>query len=234
MRHESSTGPTDPGDPRPAPPPSPGPGRPSEGKTADTPFSWQTLTLLRSIGVAVAEQWVHDGLIAAAARVIAEDAHRAALPCERALVALKRAWSGLVEVRLLPRKDGEEVLAVLVTASIKAFFAPAVLPAPLPPVDQARERAESVARTLLGVIAACVPEAPAAAADTTDGERDAGEGPDPEVERRLVRALAKMPDEEITTLIEALHSLHDALRVHRWPRATGARAPRIAFQPPTH
>ena len=30
-----------------------------------------------------------------------------------------------------------------------------------------------------------------------------------------------MPDEEIAALIEALHALHDALRVHRWPRVTG-------------
>ena len=155
MRHESSTGPTDSGDPRPAT--DPGPATPSDGIRADTPFSWETLTLLRSIGVAVAEHWVHDGLIAAA-RVIAEDVHRAELPFERALIALKQVWSGLAEVCRLPLTDAQAVLAAVVTASIKAYFVGPGPPAPVPPGDEARERADSVARTLLGVIAACVPE----------------------------------------------------------------------------
>lgn len=70
----------------------------------------------------------------AAAYLVAEDARRRELPVPQALVALKREWAGLADVRLLEVAQARDLLDVLVTACIKAYYAlPGAPGAGLPP-----------------------------------------------------------------------------------------------------
>ncbi|MGZ8379131.1 MAG: hypothetical protein ACXW05_13430 [Gemmatirosa sp.] len=232
MEHELPTGRTESGAPRIAPPQRAGAGSPAVAKAAATPFSWQTLALLRSLPLAVTENGSRDGLVAAAARMVAEDTHRAELPFARGLIALKQTWSGLAEVRLLPLLDAQDVLAALVTASITAYFAPPVGLEPARPVSESRERAESVTRTLREFLSRI--DSDALAADDSGEERDGSEMPDPELEGRLLRAVGSMPAEDVRRLTEALGSLHDALRARPWRRATRRLLSGGAVRGPRH
>ena len=59
-----------------------------------------------------------------AACIVAGEARRCGLPPERMLVALKRTWWALEEVRDLPFLDAQQLLSRLVSLSIRAYYEP--------------------------------------------------------------------------------------------------------------
>ena len=98
--------------------------RPDGRPGAAAVLSRSTLMMLRRVLHAYREGWVLDDRLAAAARMVAEDARQGGLAAERMLVALKRAWAGLDDVRRLCVVGAGELLARLVTLCIRAYYAP--------------------------------------------------------------------------------------------------------------
>ena len=68
--------------------------------------------------------WVLETRLMLAACMFASEARRCGLPPERMLVALKRTWRALAEVRRLPTLDAQESLSRLVSLSIRAYYEP--------------------------------------------------------------------------------------------------------------
>jgi hypothetical protein len=107
------------------------PGAGPAGAEDDTVVpSRSALRALRQFLNAHREGWALEPRMATAARMAAEDAHRLGLTPERMLVALKRAWASLDEVRRLPMLDAGELLSRLVTLSIRAYYEPGRRPGP--------------------------------------------------------------------------------------------------------
>lgn len=201
--------------------------------------------------MAVAEQWIHGGLIAAAAQMAAEDARRSALPFARALVALKREWSHLPELRQLPITDAQDLLDQLVTASIRAYYALGAgtvdaaraeasgeasgdAAAVVPAAGGARERSASVARMLLDVIHTYVPDDRLAGeARPLDGVPPSSAPTDADLEARLLRALDGLSPTEAAALTDGLQHLHAELGARRWPRAAARGGASLPFRRPT-
>ena len=86
-------------------------------------LSRSTARVMRQVLNAYREGWVLEDRLARAARMVAEDARLQALPPERMLVALKRAWTMLDGVYRLPVLEVRELLSRLVTLSIDAYYA---------------------------------------------------------------------------------------------------------------
>jgi hypothetical protein len=196
----------------------------------DALFTWPTLALLRSLPTALAEQWIHGGLIAAAARMAAEDARRCALPFERVLITLKREWSSLAEVRQLPIPDARDLLNELVTACIKAYYALPDGAAGASPADPLREQSLGVARTLLEVLHAYDPDAPPARDGASDGSGRCDQPSDAELKAQLARALDGLAPAEATALLHGLGQLYAALRAQRGPRGTARGGLTLPFR----
>ncbi len=91
-------------------------------------LSRSSLQAVRRAVHAYREGWVDQRRLGVAARIIAEDAHRHGLAAERMLVALKQEWAGLQDVWTLPPLDARELLSVLVTLSVRAYYEPAGVP----------------------------------------------------------------------------------------------------------
>lgn len=68
--------------------------------------------------------WVLETRLMLAACMLASEARRCGLPPERMLVALKRTWRALDEVRHLPALDAQAALSRLVTLTIQAYYEP--------------------------------------------------------------------------------------------------------------
>ena len=85
-------------------------------------LSRTTLMTLRRVLHAYREGWLLDGRLAAAARMVAEDARGRRLAAERMLVALKHQWAALQEVRAMSPRDARDVLGRLTTLSIRAYY----------------------------------------------------------------------------------------------------------------
>lgn len=94
------------------------------GGHAEAVLSRSTLMTIRRVLHAYREGWVLEARLATAARMVAEDARRRGVAAERMLVALKRAWAALDDVRRLPALDARDLLGRLVTLSIGAFYPP--------------------------------------------------------------------------------------------------------------
>lgn len=185
----------------------------------DAPFSWPTLALVHSLPIAVAERWIHGGLIAAAGRMVAGDAHRCDLPFARILIALKHEWSTLGEVRLLRAGDARSLFDRLVTASIKAYYAAPTDADGVLLTDAADEPSAMVVHILLDMLHTYAPDV-----RLLDGAGDGRalrcpEPSDAELEAALRRAIVDMSPDEITAFVQALRQLRAALREHQWPGA---------------
>jgi hypothetical protein len=87
-------------------------------------LSRSTLMTVRRVLHAYREGWLLEERLAAAARMAAEDARHRGVPAERMLVALKREWGALQEVRLMSARDAQDLLSRLVTLSIRAYYRP--------------------------------------------------------------------------------------------------------------
>ncbi len=193
-----------------------------------SPFSWPTRALVHSVALAAADGWLVDAQVLAAARLVAEDAHRRELLVQHVLVALKREWAGMPDARRLDSTLGRDVFDLLVTACIKAYYElPGADPgarAGEPPRDGATAgpAPADVAVTLLHVIQTVEPPAPA----------DDAEARDPAVTARLTRALASVSADEAAALISTLRGLLVALRrQHRAP-PRGRLTPGARLHPP--
>ncbi len=87
-------------------------------------LSRSTLMTVRRVLHAYRDGWLLAERLAAAARMAAEDARLRGVPAECLLVALKREWGALEEVRRLSVLDARDLLARLVTLSIRAYYEP--------------------------------------------------------------------------------------------------------------
>jgi hypothetical protein len=85
--------------------------------------SRSALMTLRRVLHAYREGWLLEGRLAAAARMVAEDARQHGLGAAPTLVALERAWAGLAEVRGLPAGEARALCDRLVTLGIRAYYA---------------------------------------------------------------------------------------------------------------
>ncbi len=90
--------------------------------------SRSALMTLRRVLHAYRDGWLLEDRLAAAARMVAEDARQHGLGAAPMLVALKRAWAGLTEVRGLPARETRALRDRLVTLSIRAYYAPGQTP----------------------------------------------------------------------------------------------------------
>jgi hypothetical protein len=97
---------------------------PGEAERDAPALSRATLLTVRRMLPAQCEGWPSPERLAAAAGMVAEDARHRGIPAERMLVALKRAWAALEEVRRMPVLDAHDLLTRLVTLCIRAFYAP--------------------------------------------------------------------------------------------------------------
>jgi hypothetical protein len=88
----------------------------------DAVLSRSTLMTVRRVLHAYREGWLLEARLAAAARMIAEDARQRDVPAERMLVALKREWGALEEVRRMSPLDARELLDQLVTLGVRAYY----------------------------------------------------------------------------------------------------------------
>lgn len=114
-------------DPRPTTTPTP----PALGAADGPPvLSRSTLMTVRRVLHAHRDGWRLDERHAAAARMVADDARARGAPAEAMLIALKRAWAELEEVRQLPPLDARALLDNLVTLAIRALYAPSPSPSP--------------------------------------------------------------------------------------------------------
>jgi hypothetical protein len=85
-------------------------------------LSRSTLMTLRRVLHAYREGWLLEERLAWAARMAAEDARLGGVTAERMLVALKREWAALDDVRNLAALDARALLSRLVTLSIRAYY----------------------------------------------------------------------------------------------------------------
>jgi hypothetical protein len=83
------------------------------------------LMTLRRVLHAYREGWLLEERLAAAARMAAEDARLRGAGAAAMLVALKREWAVLEEVRALSPLDARALLGRLVTLGIRAYYRPA-------------------------------------------------------------------------------------------------------------
>jgi hypothetical protein len=79
---------------------------------------------VRRVLHAYREGWLLEERLAAAARMAAEDARHRGVPAEHMLVALKREWGALDEVRRMSALDARDLLSRLVTLSVCAYYEP--------------------------------------------------------------------------------------------------------------
>jgi hypothetical protein len=86
-------------------------------------LSRSTLMMIRRVLHAYREGWLLEERLAAAARMVAEDARLHGLPAARMLVVLKREWAALDDVRQLAGLGAQELLSRLVLLSIPAYYA---------------------------------------------------------------------------------------------------------------
>ena len=96
----------------------------SQPRPADV-LSRSTRMTIRRVLHALREGWLLDERLASAARMAAEDARRQGVGAAEMLVALKRGWAALDDVRQLPVPAARDVLNRLVTLSIRAYYAQA-------------------------------------------------------------------------------------------------------------
>jgi hypothetical protein len=80
---------------------------------------------MRRVLHAYREGWLLEERLSAAAWMAAEDARHRGVAAERLLVALKREWGALQEVRRMSGVDARDLLNRLVTLSIRAYYEPA-------------------------------------------------------------------------------------------------------------
>ena len=88
-------------------------------------LSRSTLMTMRRVLHAYREGWLLEERLSAAAWMAAEDARHRGVAAERLLVALKREWGALQEVRRMSGVDARDLLNRLVTLSIRAYYEPA-------------------------------------------------------------------------------------------------------------
>jgi hypothetical protein len=109
---------------------------PDRAPGADVP-SRSTPMQLRRVLHAYREGWPPEAPLAAAARMVADDARQQQLSAPRMLVALKERWASLEEVGCLPPRDARALLDRLVSLSIAAYFpAPAARWQPVADLDR--------------------------------------------------------------------------------------------------
>ena len=96
-------------------------------------LSRSALMAVRRVLHAYREGWLLDDRLAAAARMIADDAQREGLPAARMIVLLKQAWTALDEVRWGAPVELQQLLSRLLTLSIASYY-----DRPLSPVAERR------------------------------------------------------------------------------------------------
>ncbi|MFL5577724.1 MAG: hypothetical protein ACJ79S_17345 [Gemmatimonadaceae bacterium] len=99
---------------------------PPASGAADEPavLSRSALLSVRLVLHAHRDGWRLDERLAAAASMVADDARARSAPAEAMLIALKRGWAELEEVRQLPARDVRALLDRLITLAIRALYAP--------------------------------------------------------------------------------------------------------------
>lgn len=100
-------------------------GPPARRAAAAAVPSRSAVRALRQFLNARRDGWVLETRLMLAACMLAGEARRCGLPPERMLVALKRTWRSLDEVRRLPPTDAQDLLGRVVTLSIRAYYEPA-------------------------------------------------------------------------------------------------------------
>ena len=101
-------------------------GPPSRRAAAAAVPSRSTVRALRQFLTGGGDEWVLETRLMLAACMLASEARRCGLPPERMIVALKRTWRGLDEVRRLPAPDAQALLSRVVSLSIRAYYEPPV------------------------------------------------------------------------------------------------------------
>jgi hypothetical protein len=99
-------------------------GPPARRLAAAAVPSRSAVRALRQFLHAQRDGWVLETRLMLAACIVAAEARRCGLPPERMLVALKRAWWALAEVRCLPGLEAQAWLSRLVSLSIRAYYEP--------------------------------------------------------------------------------------------------------------
>lgn len=99
-------------------------GPPARRAAAAAVPSRSAVRALRQFLNARRDGWVLETRLMLAACMLASEARRCGLPPERMLVALKRTWRSLDEVRRLPALDAQELLGRLVSLTIRAYYEP--------------------------------------------------------------------------------------------------------------
>ena len=97
--------------------------RPTDDAIAPSFLTRSTQMQLRRIVHAHREGWLLEDRIARVGAMIAEDAHGDEASPTELLVTLKRAWAGIDAVHALAPHDARDLLRLVVTASIHAYFA---------------------------------------------------------------------------------------------------------------
>ena len=88
-------------------------------------LSRSSAAAMRRLLNAFREGWVLDGRVHEAARLIAEDAHRAGIGAAHMIIAIRSAWATLDELRrVIPNDDARDLASRLVTCAIEEFYQP--------------------------------------------------------------------------------------------------------------
>jgi hypothetical protein len=127
---------------------------------------------LRRVLHAYREGWLLEDRLAAAARMVAEDARQHGPGAAPMLVALKRAWAGLAELRGLPAREARALRDRLVTLGIRAYYAPGGTPGQTPGARAGATRAAGEGRLRVRPASE-----PAGAAPRSGGRQPAARGP---------------------------------------------------------
>ena len=99
-------------------------GSPARRAAAAAVPSRSAVRALRQFLNARRDGWTLETRLMLAACIVAGEARRCGLPVERMLVALKRTWWALDEVRRLPPLDAQALLSRLVSLGIRAYYEP--------------------------------------------------------------------------------------------------------------
>ena len=97
--------------------------RPTDDAVALSFLTRSTQMQLRRIVHAHREGWLLEDRIARVGAMVAEDAHRDEAPPTELLITVKRAWAGIDAVHALAPHDARDLLRLVVTACIHAYYA---------------------------------------------------------------------------------------------------------------
>ena len=91
-------------------------------RRAATVLSRSSVMTMRRVLHALRDGWLLEARVAAAARMVVEDARRLGLDAAGLLVALKREWAALDEVQRLSAFDARTLLNRVISLSIRAYY----------------------------------------------------------------------------------------------------------------